>query len=195
VTKRKFEMYQYRHILVRMRQGDSDRDIARSKTMGRKKIAQVREIAHERGWLTPEVVLPDDTALAAVLARKETLAIQCISTLEPWRDQITQWYAAGIQGKTIHATLVRNHGYTGSYSSVHRFLCHLVSLEVPEVPLRLTFKPAEACQVDFGAGPLITDVYTGEIFKSWFFVLLCGRPHKRTNVALKHMWRRAYLQG
>lgn len=57
-------MYQYRQILLRMRQGDSDRDIARSKTMGRKKIAQVRETASERGWLDPEFTLPDDTALA-----------------------------------------------------------------------------------------------------------------------------------
>ncbi|MFI4940352.1 MAG: IS21 family transposase [Burkholderiales bacterium] len=172
-------MYQYRQILVRMRQGDSDRDIARSKTMGRKKIAQVREVANERGWLAPEIALPDDTALAAVLARKETLSIKCISTLEPWRDQITQWHAASVQGKTIHATLVRNFGYTGSYSSVHRFLCQLVSLDVPDVPLRLNFKPAEACQVDFGAGPPITDVYTGEIFKTWFFVItLCWSRHQ-----------------
>lgn len=36
-----------------MRQGDSDRDIARSKTMGRKKIAQVRETAQQQGWLDP----------------------------------------------------------------------------------------------------------------------------------------------
>ena len=166
MSKERFKMYQYRHILVRMRQGDSDRDIARSKTMGRKKIARVREIASERGWLAAEIALPDDTALAAVLARKEALSVKCISTLEPWREQITQWHAASVQGKTIHATLVRNHGYTGSYSSVHRFLCQLVSLDVPDVPLRLTFKPAEACQVDFGAGPPITDVHTGEIFKS-----------------------------
>ncbi|MDP2762598.1 MAG: hypothetical protein Q8O64_19725 [Sideroxyarcus sp.] len=54
MAKRRFEMYQYRNALVRMRQGDSDRDIARSKTMGRKKLAQVREIAGERGWLSPE---------------------------------------------------------------------------------------------------------------------------------------------
>lgn len=47
-------MYQYRHILTRMRQGDSDREIARSKTMGRKKIAQVRELASARGWLAPD---------------------------------------------------------------------------------------------------------------------------------------------
>lgn len=58
MTKRRFEMYQYRNALVRMRQGDSDRDIARSKTMGRKKLAQVREIAGERGWLSPELPLP-----------------------------------------------------------------------------------------------------------------------------------------
>jgi len=54
VTKRRFEMYQYRQILVRMRRGDSDREIARSKTMGRKKIADVREIANGRGWLVPD---------------------------------------------------------------------------------------------------------------------------------------------
>src|ERR1019366_7473547 len=108
-------MYQYRHILVRMRQGDSDRDIARSKTMGRKKIAQVRELASEHGWLASEIALPDDTALAAVLARKISLSAKCISTLEPWRDQIAKWHAARIKGKTIHATLVRNHDYTGSY--------------------------------------------------------------------------------
>jgi hypothetical protein len=90
-------MYQYRHILTRMRQGDSDREIARSKTMGRKKIAQVRELASARGWL------------ASALVRKEPLPSTCIFTLEPWRAQIGNWYAAGIQGTTIHATLVRNH--------------------------------------------------------------------------------------
>jgi len=50
---------------------------------------------------------------------------------------------------------------------------------VPDVPLRLTFKPAEAAQIDFGAGPPITDVYTGEIFKTWFFVMtLCWSRHQ-----------------
>ena len=57
MANRRFEMYQYRQILVRMRRGDSDRDIARSKTMGRKKIAQVREIAAQHGWLAREAEL------------------------------------------------------------------------------------------------------------------------------------------
>jgi hypothetical protein len=88
-------MYQYRHILTRMRQGDSDREIARSKTMGRKKIAQVRELEVARGWLSPDMALPDDAVLASALVRKEPLPSTCISTLEPWRAQIANWYAAG----------------------------------------------------------------------------------------------------
>ena len=172
-------MYQYRQILVRMRRGDSDREIARSKTMGRKKIADVREIANGRGWLAPDSVLPEDSVLALAFTRKEALPATCISTLEPWRKQITNWHAAGIQGTTIHAALVRNHGYTGSHSAMYRFIQQLVVYEVPEVPMRLTFKPGDAVQVDFGAGPLITDVYTGEIFKTWFFVMtLCWSRHQ-----------------
>jgi len=165
-------MYQYRQILVRMRRGDSDRDIARSKTMGRKKIAQVREIAAKNGWLVREAALPDEHVMATFLDRKEApLPSSCVSTLEPWREQITKWRATGVQCTTIHATLVRNHGYSGSYSSVYRFLLHIDALHTPDVPLRLEFKPAEAAQVDFGAGPMMTDALTGEIHKTWFFVM------------------------
>jgi hypothetical protein len=77
-------MYQYRHALARMRQGDSDRDIARSKLMGRKKIAAVREEAQRQGWLDPGTPLPDDTQLASVFGRREAAPrSHCVSTLEP----------------------------------------------------------------------------------------------------------------
>jgi hypothetical protein len=75
-------MYQYRQTLVRMRQGDSDREIARSKTMGRKKIAQVREVANARGWLAAGTDLPDDTVLAAALMRKEPLPLKRFAAVE-----------------------------------------------------------------------------------------------------------------
>ena len=171
MTKRKIEMFHYRQTLVRLRLGDSDREIARSRTMGRKKVAQIRDMANARGWLAADAALPDDAVVAAALMRKEPLPASCVSTLEPWRAQIANWYAAGIQGTTIRATLARNHGYTGSVSAVYRFLHQLVVDDPGEVTLRLEFKPAEAAQVDFGAGPPITDVHTGEVFKTWFFVM------------------------
>ncbi|ACD15607.1 IS21 family transposase [Paraburkholderia phytofirmans] len=172
-------MYQYRQVLVRMRQGDSDRDIDRSKIMGRKKLAAVREIATERGWLSPGNALPDDTQLATAFSRKEFLPASCISSAEPWREQIAQWHDAGVPGTTIHGALVRNHGYEGSYSSVYRLLQQLKAELTPDVPMRLEFKPADAAQVDFGAGPTITDAHTGEIHKTWFFVMtLCWSRHQ-----------------
>lgn len=174
--KRKFEMYQYRQVLVRMRQGDSDRDIDRSKIMGGKKLAAVGEIATERGrCLVAGSALPDDAPLAVVFGRKEFVPASCISSADPWREQIAQWHDSGVPGTTIHSALVRNHGYAGSYSSVYRLLQQLKADVTPDVPMRLEFKPAEAAQVDLGAGPGITD----EIYKMWFFVMtLCWSRHQ-----------------
>lgn len=45
VSRRRFEMFQYRQVLVRMRQGDSDRDIKRARLMGRPKAAEPRSCA------------------------------------------------------------------------------------------------------------------------------------------------------
>lgn len=171
MSKRRFEMYHYRQALARMRQGDSDRDLARSRLMGRKKAAQLRETALKQGWLAPETALPDDAQLAEVLGSAPMRPASCISTLEPWRDEIAAWAAAGITGVRIHQALRERHGYGGSYSSVHRMLQSIEGARPPEVPMRLEFKPGEAAQVDFGAGPLLTDVSTGEVFKTWFFVM------------------------
>ena len=45
MSKRRFEMFQFRQVLARMRQSDSDRDIARDGLMGRTKCARVRAVA------------------------------------------------------------------------------------------------------------------------------------------------------
>ena len=52
MSNRRFEMYQHRQVIVRMRLGESDRTIARAGLMGRRKAADLREIAHEQGWLS-----------------------------------------------------------------------------------------------------------------------------------------------
>ena len=123
--------------------------------------------------------LPDDATLAAAFERRQSLPPSCVSGLEPWRGQIARWHAQGIQGTTIHAALARDHGYTGSLSAVYRFVSQLLAESPPEVPMRLSSKPGEAAQVDFGAGPLLTNAFTAETRKSWFFVMtLCWSRHQ-----------------
>lgn len=99
-------MFHYRQVLVRMRQGDSDRDIARSKTMGRRKLALVRETAINRGWLVPDTPLPTDAELAEVFSRDSMAAPlppNCVSPLEAWREQI-----GSASRRSMHAYEVRN---------------------------------------------------------------------------------------
>ena len=106
-------MFQYRQVLVRLRQGDSDRDIARSRLMGRPKVAAFRGLAVTQGWLAPEPPLPDDATLSAAIGQARR-ARSTISTVEPYRAQVERWAAEGVGGIAIHAALCREHGYRGS---------------------------------------------------------------------------------
>jgi transposase len=170
-------MYQYRNVLVRMRLGDSDREIAKAKLIGRRKAGELRQLAEALGWLDKERPLPDDATLAEVLQRKP-VTLSAASSVAPFRDQVIAWWEAGIQGTTIHRALVRNHGFSGSYSAIRRFLQTLEQRH-PKPTVILDFAPGEAAQVDFGAGPLLADERTGELRKSWFFVMtLCYSRHQ-----------------
>ena len=62
-------MFQYRQALVRMRQGDSDRQIAAARIMGRRTAARLREFSLERNWLDNAGVMPEDEAIAAAMVK------------------------------------------------------------------------------------------------------------------------------
>jgi hypothetical protein len=48
----------------------------------------------------------------------------------------------------------------------------------PEATCILDFAHGEAAQVDFGKGPVITDAFSGEVIKTWIFVMtLCFSRH------------------
>ena len=132
-------MHQYRQALMRMRQGDSDRDIARSGLMCRANAAGLRALALGHGWLKADSPLPDDATIAAALAKPKR-ARTTISGLEPLRDQIAGWLDQGVSGVIIHAALKREYGYTGSYSAVRRMIATLKRETPPEVTVRLAFR-------------------------------------------------------
>ncbi len=166
-------MFQYRQVLVRLRQGDSDRDIARARLMGRPKVATFRALAAAQGWLSAEAPLPDDATIAAAVGQARR-ARSTISTVEPHRALVERWAAQGIAGVAIHSALCREHGYRGSYSAVRRMLASIRASLPPDVTVPLTFAPAEAAQVDFGAGPYLFDPDRGALRRTWCFVMICG---------------------
>jgi len=156
--------------------GESDRAIAKTKLIGRLKCAQVRIIAEENGWLG-DVPLPDDAELAAAFEAQPPMNPTHLSLSLPYEQQIQTWAGDGIRCSTIHRTLVDRFGFTGSYSSVRR-LARKLRKQGPKATCILDFSPGEAAQVDFGKGPRITDVFTGEVIPTWIFVMtLCFSRH------------------
>ena len=106
MSNRRFEMYEYHQVLVRMRLGESDRQIAKTGLMGRRKLAQVRETAEKQGWLVAEVSLPSDAALALFFSGRASKQ-PSTSSIIPYQDEVRDWVKQGIAGCTIHQALMR----------------------------------------------------------------------------------------
>ncbi len=178
-------MFEVRQVLVRMRQGDSDRVLARAGIVGRRKAADIRRTAQANGWLDADTPIPDNTVLGQVLRIQSTPASLGQSSVEPYRDQVKAWADQGIQSSTIYQALVRNHQFTGAYAAVYRFVCSLRGTEAPKSTVKLDFAPGEAAQVDFGTGPKLVDTRTGEEIKSWFFLMtLAFSRHQYAEIVL-----------
>jgi len=181
MANRRFEMYEYRQVLARMRLGESDRKIARAGLMGRHKASELRKVALCHGWLAKGIPLPEDEVICRVMGRKVSLQ-DSTSLVLPYAEEVRRWYQQGICGTTIHEALVRKYGFAGSYSSVRRFIATL-KREHPEATVMLEFAPGEAAQVDFGKGPTIVDVFTGEEISTWIFVMtLCWSRHQYAEI-------------
>ncbi len=162
-------MHEIRQVLVRMRMGESNRTIAKTGLIGRHKAADLRALAEKHGWLDLDQPLPNAAKLASHLTDKPRNSTTT-SLITPYHDQVKIWLEAGVQGTTIHQTLINRFGFRGSYSSLRRYL-HKLAKANPAVTTVIEFPPGDAAQIDFGAGPKIVDTDTGEIRKTWIFVM------------------------
>ena len=173
MANRRIEMQEYRQALYRMRLSESDRQINKDMGLGRPKLKHLRSIAAQENWLDPDIPLPGEATLkeaikARFLANKQNNVLETAlikednqhSTLFTFATIIEDWFKKGVSGKAIYKALVRNQGYQGHYSSVRRYLQNLRIVK-PKATMILEFAPGEACQVDFGAGPLVYDDQVG----------------------------------
>jgi transposase len=166
-----------------MRSGQSDRAIARTGLIGRLKCAMVRSICQDKGWMDGGP-LPEDLDLAELFGTHKSPNPTHVSLTEPNQEQISKWVGQGIQATTIYRALVEQFGFTGSYSSVRRQV-QKAHAQHPKVSCVLDFEPGQAAQVDFGAGPVITDAFSGEVIKTWIFVMtLCFSRHMYAEIVL-----------
>src|SRR6202049_1799397 len=77
------------------------------------------------------------------------------STCEDYRELIEQGLDRGRNGKAIWQDLVSEHGFSGSYQAVKRFVQKLRGPRRPEPAGIILTAPGEEAQVDYGSGPMV----------------------------------------
>ena len=155
------------------RSGHSNRHIARVLGVNRETVGRyVSELQNQPnpqtgsgGTLPLAAKVPDGGATAGP-----------VSSCEPFRDSIIVWLDAGLSIKRIHQDLRCEHGYTGTYHSVWRFVSKI--RHTSPLPFRrIETDPGEELQIDFGtAAPIIT--HDGKTRRPWMLQLVLSHSRK-----------------
>jgi transposase len=169
MANRRKDSMEIQEILRRLRAGESDRAIHRALGMHRETVKKYRVWASEQGLLTGE--LPSVAELHQLLAATlpSSAPPQNVSSVEPYRELVVRLRAEGVEVAAIHARL-QERGYGGSYAAVWRFVRQLEPT-TPEATVRVERRPGEEAQVDFGYAGRMRDPVSGQMRRSWAFVM------------------------
>lgn len=159
-----------RELLLRLRRGESDRAVARDLGTARKTVARYREIAKSQGWLEGDVPRVEDldNRLKA-LVPAPTLPVLPFKAARH-QAVIEDLRSKGVGVKALYQRLCEGHEYTGSYSSLWRYVAHLEGRS-PEAVVRIETAPGGEAQVDFGSAGEMIDPWTRELKRAWVFVM------------------------
>ncbi len=104
------------------------------------------------------------------------------SACEPYRELIELGLSRGRNAMAIWQDLVDDHGFTGRYNSVKRFVRKQRGVTTPEARVVIETAAGEEAQVDYGEGPMVRDPNTGKYRRMRMFVMTLG--HSRKSVRL-----------
>ena len=158
-----------RELLLHIRAGSSDRQIQRDTRVDRRTVKRYKEWAEAQGLL--EGVLPslEELQIRAEQTMPNESPPQNVSSVEPYRDLVVQLVKEHVEIAAIRCRL-EERGYTGSYQAVYRFVRRLKPRTI-QATVRVERKPGEEGQVDFGYAGRMIDPETGELRRTWVFVM------------------------
>ena len=159
-----------RQIVLHLQANDTISAVQRATGLNWRTVQRYRAWAEQQGLLSgPLPPLETIQQLVAATLTSPTPP-QTVSSLEPYRDRILRLHADGVEGTAILQRLCDD-GYTGTISSLYRFLRRLHPV-LPDTPVRIERAPGEEAQVDFGYVGKLVDPATGKLRKAWAFVMV-----------------------
>ena len=116
------------------------------------------------------------------------------SNSEPYRELIELGLSRGRNAMSIWQDLVDQHGFTGAYESVKRFVRKLRGTQSPEACAIIQTAVGEEAQVDYGTGPMVRDAQTGKYRRTRLFVLTLGFSRKCVRLLASHSSARIWAE-
>ncbi len=163
-------MKQLLEVLRRLAMGQSHRRIAQDLDMARNTVRRYAANAQASG------VLPlgdDDFGDLAELAKKVGWPVGSgrvrPSLVDPFAPVVKQLAEQAVEAKAIWQILCKDHGFSGSYQSVRRFIQRTASPSDDAV-CRIETPPGEQAQVDFGYAGTVLGI-DGKQRRVWAFVM------------------------
>jgi transposase len=100
------------------------------------------------------------------------------SECEPFRETIELGLSRGRNAMAIWQDMVTDHGFSGAYNTVKRFVRKLRGSKQPEAAGIILTGPGEEAQVDYGTGSMVRDPQTGKYRRTRLFVMTLGYSRK-----------------
>jgi len=181
-------------ILTLAAHGWSHRRIARELEINRETVGKYLRLARSKPAISTPGSESDPGAKAAIL----TLGSEGDSDPKPaistagsgrqssclaWLPQVEAAVAVGLSAQRIYQDLVGEHGFSGSYQAVKRFVRQLRQTQ-PFAFMRMEVEPGAEAQVDFGQGAWVT--VEGKRKRPHFFRIVLSHSRKGYSEAV---WR------
>lgn len=168
----RIHMNHLRDLIRRLSAGESERRIARDMNISRQTVGKYHKMARQAGYLEAGAMIPDDDTLQKRLGPGPQPP-KIISSVEPFGEIVKALRKQEVEMVAIWQRLKDDHGYSGSYSSIRRYVQQLEP-QRREVYARVQTKPGEELQVDFGSVGQLFDPASGRIRAAYVFVATLG---------------------
>lgn len=168
---RRLETLEVRELLRRLQAGETDRAAARAVGVARRTVSRYRKLFRGEGLLAGP--LPSASDLDRLLEERMAKSRPRRQGYKAARLKgvIEQLRKKGVEIQAVYQRLCEDHAYTGSYSSVWRYVAQLEGGRSPAGYCRIEVAPGEEAQVDFGFAGRMIEPRTGKERKAWAFVM------------------------
>jgi len=113
------------------------------------------------------------------------------SDCDPFRAAIDTGIEKGLSAQRLFQDLRADHGFTGGYDSVKRYVRRLTAGQTERV-YRMECEPGAEAQVDFGLGaPVLVD---GRKRRTWVFRIVLSHSRKAYSEAVRHQTTEEFIR-